>query len=47
VATGQTDAAAKSVRQALALDSKHQASRTLLAQLTVVGGTAEGAVLRR
>ena len=47
VAAGHPDAAATSVRQALALDSGHQASRTLLAQLTVGGSSTAGAVLRR
>jgi tetratricopeptide (TPR) repeat protein len=47
VAAGHPNAAARSVRQALALDSGHQASRTLLAQLTVNGSTADREILRR
>jgi len=47
VAAGNPNAAARSVRQALAIDSGHQASRTLLAQLTVGGGATAGKILRR
>jgi tetratricopeptide (TPR) repeat protein len=47
VAAGFPGRATQSVRRALTVDRQHQASRTLLAQLTVQGDTAKESVLRR